>query len=62
MTKFIYNNAKNASTGYILFELNCSYYFCIFYKKKINLYLKSKLTNNLANKSNQYIAIYWNNP
>lgn len=58
MTEFIYNNAKNANTEYLLFELNCSYYFCISYKKKINLYFRSKLTNNLAKKFKKYIAIY----
>ena len=35
MTKFAYNNAKNASTGYTPFELNCRYYPWVFYEKDI---------------------------
>ena len=26
MAEFAYNNAKNASTGFTLFELNCGYH------------------------------------
>ena len=26
MAEFAYNNAKNASTGHILFKLNCEYH------------------------------------
>ena len=26
MAEFVYNNAKNANTGYILFKFNCKYY------------------------------------
>ena len=29
IAEFAYNNAKNASTGYILFMLNCRYYPCV---------------------------------
>lgn len=36
MTRFAYNNMKNASTSYILFELSCDFYFPAFYKKNIN--------------------------
>ena len=43
MAEFINNNAKNASTNYTLFEFNCKYYFCIFYEKDFNPYLKSKI-------------------
>ena len=39
MTVFTYNNAKNASIDYTPFESNCSYYFRMFYKKDINLYV-----------------------
>ena len=34
IAKFAYNNAKNTSTGYLLFELNCGYHLCVSYKKK----------------------------
>ena len=34
MTKFAYNNVKNASIGYTIFEFNYGYHFCIFFQKK----------------------------
>ena len=34
MAEFVHNNAKNASTGYTLFELNCKYYPCVFYQEE----------------------------
>ncbi len=36
MAEFAYNNAKNASTGYTPFKLNCGYYLQAFYKKDVN--------------------------
>ncbi len=36
MAEFAYNNAKNASTGYIPFELNCSFRFQASYKQDVN--------------------------
>ena len=41
---------KNANINYIFFEQNCGYHLCVFYKKNIDLYFKSKLANNLASK------------
>lgn len=58
MTKFPYNNTKNANTGYISLELNFDYHFCVSYKKNINLYSKSKLTNDLASKLKKLMAMY----
>ena len=37
MAEFAYNNAKNASTGYTPFELNCGYHPCVSYEKDIDL-------------------------
>lgn len=34
MVIFTYNNTKNTSISYILFELNCEYYVRVFYKDK----------------------------
>ena len=48
IAEFAYNNTQNVSTGYISFELNCKYYFCIFYKKNFNLYSKSKTVKKLS--------------
>ena len=50
IAKFIYNHAKNASSSFIFFELNCSYYQNTLYNKNINLNLKSKITNKLIAK------------
>ena len=33
MAEFAYNNAKNASTDYTPFNLNCRYYSQVFYKE-----------------------------
>lgn len=45
--KFAYNNMKNLSIGQILFKLNYNYHFQILYKNNIDLWFKSKSTNNL---------------
>ena len=36
MAKFAYNNAKNASTGYMPFELNCGYHPCVSFEQNTN--------------------------
>ena len=43
MAEFTYNNAKNASTSYMLFELNCRYHPCVSYEKNLNLRSKLKI-------------------
>ena len=42
MAEFAYNNAKNASTGYTPFELNCRYHFRVSYEEKQILDTRSK--------------------
>ena len=42
MAEFAYNNTKNASTGYTLFELNCGYHPYVFYKNNLDSRLKSR--------------------
>ncbi len=37
MAKFAYNNAKNASTGHIPFELNCNFHPQASYKEDVDL-------------------------
>ena len=61
MTKFIYNNAKNASTSFTPFKLNCGYHLCISNQKDINSCSQSKLTNNLADEFKEFRVIYWEN-
>ena len=48
MAEFIYNNVKNTSINHISFKLNCKYYHHIFYKKDLNLCLKSKIIKKLS--------------
>ena len=52
MTKFAYNNAKNASTNYTSFKLNCGYHPRVFYKEEeiFNPRSKSKTTEELSSK------------
>ena len=61
MAEFFYNNANNASSGYILFKLNFDYYFCILYKKNVDFYLKFKLINKLLIELRELIIIYKKN-
>lgn len=61
MAEFAYNNAKNSSTGYIPFKLNCHYYFCISYKKDINPYSKLKSADKLLTELQKLILIYCEN-
>ena len=50
MAEFVYNNAKNASTGYRPFELNCGYHLYVFYEEEeiFNLHSKSKTVEKLS--------------
>ena len=48
MAKFTYNNAKNASTSYTLFELNGGYHLYVFFEKDANPWLQLKTANKLS--------------
>ena len=48
MAKFAYNNAKNASTGHMPFELNCGYHLWMSYEKEVDPCSKSKLVDKLS--------------
>lgn len=48
MSKFVYSNAKNATTGNMAFELNYGYHPQVSYKKDINSRSKSKLADKLS--------------
>ena len=50
IAEFAYNNAKNASTGHILFQLNYGYHPYVFYKKNLDLCSKSKTVKELFSK------------
>ena len=59
MAEFVYNNAKNASTGYMPFELNCYYYPHILYKNDVNSQSKSKLTDKLLAELRELMIVCW---
>ena len=47
MTEFAYNNAKNASTGYTPFKLNCGYHPQMLYKEDVDFRSQSKSADEL---------------
>ena len=61
MAKFVYNNAKNASTGYTPFELNCGYHPCISFKENIDPRFQSKTVKELSNKLRELMTVCWEN-
>ena len=48
MAEFAYNNAKNASINYMLFEFNFGYHFQMSYEEEVDPYSKSKLVDKLS--------------
>ena len=57
IAEFVYNNAKNTSTGYTPFELNCDYHPRIFYKENVDPHSKSKLADDLANNLREFMIV-----
>lgn len=58
IAEFVYNNAKNANTSHTLFGFNYGYYFCIFYKKNLDLYSKLKIAKKQFFKLQKLMTIY----
>ena len=50
IAEFADNNAKNLSTGYTDFELNCGFHLWVFHKEDIDLCSQSKIADKLSNK------------
>ncbi len=57
MAKFAYNNIKNASTCYTLFELNYGFYPRVLFEKDVDPYFKSRLANKPADELRKLIEI-----
>ena len=57
MAKFIYNNAKNTSTGYTSFELNCRYHPRVSYDEDFDLRSKSRNTEELSSELQELMTI-----
>ena len=54
---FAYNNAKNASTGHTLFELNCAYHSQILYEEDVDSRSQSKLVDKLLAKFRELMIV-----
>ena len=61
MAEFAYNNAKNTSTGYISFELNCGFHPRVFYEEDIDSCSKSKTVDQLATELETFMSVYRKN-
>ena len=57
ITEFAYNNAKNASTGHILFKLNYRYHPCVSYEKNLDLCLKSRTVEELSSRLQELMTV-----
>ena len=61
MAEFAYNNTKNASTGHMLFELNCGYHPRMSYKEDIDPHSQSKSAHKLSTELRKLMIIRWEN-
>ena len=57
MAKFAYNNAKNASTGYTPFELNCGYHLWFSYKEDLDPRSKSRTAEELSSELRELMTV-----
>ena len=57
MAEFAYNNAKNASTGHIPFELNCGYHPRVSYEEDLDPRSKSKTAEELSSELRNLMAV-----
>ncbi len=57
IAEFAYNNAKNASTGHILFKLNCGNYPKVSFKEDVDPHSRSRSTNKLAEELRELIEV-----
>ena len=61
MVEFVYNNAKNTSTGHTPFEPNGGYHFRVFYEKDIDPCSKSKSVEKLSSELWELMTVYQQN-
>ena len=57
IAEFAYNNAKNASTGYTPFELNCRYHPRVSYKEDLDPRSKSKTAEELSSELRELMTV-----
>ena len=61
MAEFAYNNAKNASTGFTPFELNCWYLPRVSYKEDLNPHSKLRSVKDLSFELKELMTLYQEN-
>ena len=61
MAEFAYNNAKNASTGHTLFELNCGYHPRVSFEKDVDSCSRSCSANKLVKELRELIEVCYQN-
>ncbi len=61
MAEFVYNNAKNVSTGHTSFELNCGYHLRVFLEEDVDPHSRSRFANELAKELRELIEVYCQN-
>ena len=57
MAEFAYNNAKNASTGFTLFELNCRYHPRVSYEEDLDPRSKSRTAEELSSELQELMTV-----
>ena len=57
MVEFAYNNTKNASTNYTLFELNCGYHPRFSYKEDFDPRSKMRTVEELFSKLQELMTV-----
>ena len=62
MATFAYNNAKNANTNHIPFELNCGYHHYVSFEKDTNLRSWLKTADKLSTKLQKLMIVCQKNP
>lgn len=61
MAKFAYKNAKNSSTKFTPFELNCGYHLCVSYEDELDPRLRSRAVAIEAKVLKELLTEYKNN-
>ncbi len=61
MAEFAYKNAKNASNGHTLFELNCGYHPRVSFEEDVDPRSKSRSANELAEELRELMKICYKN-
>ena len=57
MAEAVYNNAKNASTGYTPFKLNYGYHFWVSYKKDLDPCSQSRTVEELSSELRELMTV-----